>query len=230
MLHVNGALEEGYKVIKSDLKVRVKVAVILALVTVVAIYIGGVLWKALLLLVSLQMVREWCYMVASFKRKRTILFLVITTLFLAVSLNSVWMLAKWREDYGISIICLVIFTAAITDSCAYIVGRMIGGPKLAPGISPNKTISGALGGIIGGAIFAFMLLPSNGSDFLWISLLLPMVAISGDLAESLFKRFLGIKDSGNILPGHGGIFDRVDSMIALSYAILILDPSSFLLP
>ena len=104
-----------------------------------------------------------------------------------------------------------------TDIFAYFAGRSIGGPKLAPRISPNKTWAGLIGGMAGAAVvgalaaqlFRHRPRPSSGSGAL-----MGLIAQLGDLYESSVKRRLGVKDSGSILPGHGGVLDRLDGLLA----------------
>jgi phosphatidate cytidylyltransferase len=113
----------------------------------------------------------------------------------------------------------IVFWAMIvtwsTDTFAYFAGRSIGGPKLAPRISPSKTWSGLVGGLIGaellGALAAWWL--DLGSPFLYIGGLMGVIAQSGDLFESWLKRRAGVKDSGTLLPGHGGVLDRLDGFL-----------------
>ncbi len=107
-----------------------------------------------------------------------------------------------------------------TDTFGYVFGRAFGKKKLAPAISPNKTVEGALGGIMGGWIPALLLLHFSGA---WLPMLLPMVAVApllavgGDLFESAMKRFFRVKDSYvagfNVFPGHGGVLDRIDALV-----------------
>lgn len=104
-----------------------------------------------------------------------------------------------------------------TDIAAFFVGRSLGGPKLAPRISPGKTWSGAIGGGLGASFVGAGLALAAGAAPLSAaaaSLLLSVVAQAGDLAESAVKRHFGVKDSGSIIPGHGGLFDRVDAVLA----------------
>lgn len=115
----------------------------------------------------------------------------------------------------------VIFILAIvwaTDSAAYFFGRLIGGPKLAPRFSPKKTWSGALGGAASGVIIGCLVAAAAGVEIsvalVLIALLLSVVGQVGDLAESAMKRHFGVKDSGVLIPGHGGIMDRVDGLVA----------------
>lgn len=119
---------------------------------------------------------------------------------------------------------LVFFPLVVTwvcDTAAMFVGRALGGPKLAPTISPGKTRSGAVGGLVGGLavapLFGWQIFPRAGLDIpLWqllaIAGILSMVGQIGDLAESLLKRQAGVKDSSNLIPGHGGVLDRLDSL------------------
>jgi phosphatidate cytidylyltransferase len=113
-----------------------------------------------------------------------------------------------------------------TDSAAYLVGRWVGGPRLAPRWSPKKTWSGAIGGIAAaglvGAITAKMLGISMLSPVFWVSMGLSVVAQFGDLAESAAKRHFGVKDSSGLIPGHGGLLDRLDGMLTALVAAAIL--------
>ncbi|WP_137863928.1 MULTISPECIES: phosphatidate cytidylyltransferase [unclassified Sphingomonas] len=110
------------------------------------------------------------------------------------------------------------------DSAAFFAGRAIGGPKLAPAISPNKTWAGFLGGIAGATLFAFALvwLCNLPPALAWATPLLAVLAQFGDLFESHLKRVAGVKDSGDLLPGHGGMLDRLDGLVAVAPAAALL--------
>ena len=115
-------------------------------------------------------------------------------------------------------VLLVLVLVWIADTAAYFVGRAWGKRRLAPAISPGKTWEGAIGGLIGAALYAIIIayFTERGA---WLALvatalLLGMVSIVGDLFESAVKRQAGVKDSGTLLPGHGGILDRIDSATA----------------
>ena len=122
----------------------------------------------------------------------------------------------------------IVFWAMIvtwsTDTFAYFAGRSIGGPKLAPRISPSKTWSGLIGGLIGaellGALVAYWL--QLGSPFLYIGGFMGLISQAGDLFESWLKRRAGVKDSGTILPGHGGALDRLDGFLPVVLATLAI--------
>ncbi len=103
-----------------------------------------------------------------------------------------------------------------SDIAAYFVGRRLGGPKLAPRLSPNKTWSGAIGGLVGAALVGLIVAWLSGAPaslLVPVSLLLGVAAQIGDLLESLAKRHFGVKDSSNLIPGHGGVLDRLDSAL-----------------
>ena len=113
-----------------------------------------------------------------------------------------------------------LLVVAVADSAAFFVGSLLGRVKLAPHISPGKTVEGLLGGLFGVAVYALiahLFLPFSQLP-LWawlaLSLAVTLFSVIGDLHESLLKREAGVKDSGALLPGHGGVFDRVDSLLA----------------
>jgi phosphatidate cytidylyltransferase len=111
-----------------------------------------------------------------------------------------------------------------TDIFAYFAGRGIGGPKLAPRISPNKTWAGLIGGMLGAALVGAVAGQLLDLDdlFLWMGAPLALLAQLGDLYESAVKRRRGVKDSGGLIPGHGGVLDRVDGLLPVAVATLAL--------
>jgi phosphatidate cytidylyltransferase len=117
-------------------------------------------------------------------------------------------------------------TVWATDIFAYFVGRAIGGAKLAPRISPGKTWSGAIGGAIAAVIAGTAVVWSFFSaDGLWIpalTLVLSICSQIGDLFESFIKRRFGVKDSSHLIPGHGGVMDRVDGLFFACFAAFLL--------
>lgn len=125
-------------------------------------------------------------------------------------------------------VLLVLLLVWIADTAAYFVGRAWGRRKLAPAISPGKTWEGAAGGLIGALAYAiiggFWIQGIAWAPFLAAAALLVMVSIVGDLFESAAKRQAGVKDSGSLLPGHGGILDRIDSAAAALPLAAVLWP------
>lgn len=118
---------------------------------------------------------------------------------------------------GFVAIAFVFLLVWATDTGAYFAGRTLGGPKLWPAVSPNKTWSGAIGGLLAAVIVGVVLaaLADTGAlaPVALVAALLSAVSQAGDLAESAMKRHFGVKDSGTMIPGHGGIMDRVDGLV-----------------
>jgi phosphatidate cytidylyltransferase len=128
-------------------------------------------------------------------------------------------------QWGLHAIMWLMLVVWATDTFAYFAGRFVGGPKLAPKLSPKKTWAGLVGGMAGAAlvstVYAVNYLPT------WFALAciaaaLAVVAQLGDIFESALKRFYGVKDSGTLIPGHGGVLDRVDGLVAVGVAAAIV--------
>jgi len=129
-------------------------------------------------------------------------------------------------EHGLAAIALVVGVVAATDIGAFVAGRAIGGPKLWPRVSPKKTWSGAIGGLLAGVAAglafaaAFGLAPAPG--LVVVAVVLSVVSQLGDLFESQVKRRFGAKDSGRLVPGHGGMMDRVDGLVFASLAAVVI--------
>ena len=122
------------------------------------------------------------------------------------------------EPFGRQWIFLTMMTVMFCDSFAYFVGRKIGRHKLYPSVSPNKSVEGGVAGLVGSVIAVFiakaLFLPQIGwLDGLVMGITVSLFGQSGDLFESLLKRACGVKDSGTMIPGHGGLLDRLDSLL-----------------
>lgn len=130
-----------------------------------------------------------------------------------------------REIYGLSTLLWIVGTVILSDVLGYFVGRKMGGPRFWPSVSPKKTWSGTIAGWVGAFVLAFGLWISGNSG--WAAILTgPLLAFAGqmgDIAESWLKRRVGVKDSSDLIPGHGGALDRFDAMAgALLMALLLL--------
>ena len=128
---------------------------------------------------------------------------------------------------------LAILCTFASDICAYLVGRLIGKHKMAPYISPNKSWEGALSGVVGAVILSvvvvyFFKLPLDWGAAVTLGILISIIGQLGDLVKSLFKRNMVVKDSGNVLPGHGGFLDRMDSLafagVLTFYFVVFIKP------
>ncbi|MED3552157.1 phosphatidate cytidylyltransferase [Cytobacillus praedii] len=141
-------------------------------------------------------------------------FSILSTLYVGIGF---YYFIETREE-GLIFIFFSLFIIWATDSGAYFIGRAIGKKKLWPEISPNKTIEGSIGGVFCAIIVALLFLlftdiPASFIQMLLITVVLSVFGQIGDLVESALKRHYDVKDSGNIMPGHGGILDRFDSLL-----------------
>lgn len=133
-----------------------------------------------------------------------------------------------RADSGFGFFVIILLFAVVwaTDILGYFVGRAVGGPKLAPSISPKKTWSGALGGTAAAVIAAILIVKFSGrGDPLFvgaIAFVLSVVSQAGDLFESKIKRHFNAKDSSGLIPGHGGLMDRLDGFVAAASAAALI--------
>jgi phosphatidate cytidylyltransferase len=139
------------------------------------------------------------------------------------SIAIIWLRAQ--APGGLATMVWVLALVIAVDTGAYAAGRSIGGPKLAPRISPNKTWAGLLGGVAAGMVVGLAAALWLGAPSVWplvqASALLGIVEQAGDLMESGFKRYFGVKDSGRLIPGHGGFLDRVDGLLAVALAVAL---------
>jgi phosphatidate cytidylyltransferase len=142
-------------------------------------------------------------------------YLFAGTLYLGLPFGSA-MLLRDHPEHGLAYFLFVLILMWTTDTFAYLIGRALKGPKIWPAISPNKTVSGSVGGVLGavlaGVIFANVV-DQAVTPWVLLAALLSVLGQLGDFVESGLKRALGVKDSGAILPGHGGVLDRFDSFL-----------------
>ncbi len=149
---------------------------------------------------------------------------ILGTMYLAAS---GWALAGIRggDEVGRTLLFGLFSICWATDSAAYAVGRALGGPKLFPAISPNKTWSGSIGGTLAGiaaGILYSQLSHTNMMAWAIIGWVLAVACQGGDLLESLAKRYFGVKDASGVIPGHGGVLDRLDGHLSAASALVFL--------
>ncbi len=201
-----------------DLPKRIVTAALFAGVAFIALLQGDVVFTLFIAVCSIIMVHEWRGMTANLNRWMSIVGIPYI-LFPCLSLIGLRML-YFDTPASISIwpSLFVIAVVVATDTGAYIAGRAIGGPKLAPTISPGKTWSGLIGGMGCGVVTSILLgsyvpVPQTLIGAMALGMVLSVVSQLGDLFESWVKRKAKVKDSGNLLPGHGGLLDRVDGLL-----------------
>ena len=219
-----------FSVRTSDLPKRAASAVIMLLVAGGALWAGGLWWQALVIAVALGVLWEWL----GLARRFTASFIALGLWCLAgvvYVLGASWTLLFAREQAA-GYVLLIVGAVIATDVGAYFAGRTIGGPRIAPRISPSKTWAGLGGGALASTAFlvcyVWKTFPDQSyvSYFIVLALVLgpfcAVIAQAGDFFESWMKRKAGVKDSGRLIPGHGGLFDRVDGLMAVCLLVLPL--------
>lgn len=219
----------------AGLQRRVISAVVLAALVIAAEMMGGLWFLSLIILAAIQMTREWDGLTEGedygwqIAGAFYVLIPCISILWLrnypAVSADV--FITGYDAEGGPWMLLYLLGVVWATDIGAYFSGRAIGGPKIAPSISPSKTWAGLGGGMAAAAVtgLAFMPwtpYPEGFFSTLLVSALLAVVAQAGDFFESWLKRRAGVKDSGTLIPGHGGLLDRVDGLVFAAPALVLL--------
>ena len=202
---------------KSDLWVRIGSAIILFAIAGTALWFGGIAFGLLLLVGGALLLVEWFQLVRAMGLGSggKAAFSALGLLLVIGAIGGLWYI---RQNLGMTAALWVFGMVWATDIGAYFAGRAFGGARLAPTISPSKTWSGLVGGMIA-ALIASATIGDRGQIIgipLWIGLFMGLLAQLGDLGESWMKRRAGVKDSGKLIPGHGGLFDRVDGLLPVA--------------
>lgn len=210
---------------RSDLPVRVASALVMLAVAGTAMAIGGRVFAGFVLIVLLGMFAEWTHLVLRLAiggLARTA-WLAGGVLYLGLAGYTAIVVLAPLGVPGFTVWPLLYVIGAVigVDVGAYFAGRAFGGPKIAPAISPSKTWSGLAGGMAG-AVVMLGALRHDWAAPLWQGPVCACVAQSGDFFESWMKRRAGVKDSGALIPGHGGLFDRADGLIAVLFVLGVL--------
>jgi phosphatidate cytidylyltransferase len=200
--------------------IRLISTVVLLPPALAAIWFGTPYFEIMVIVSGLVAIYEWCR-VSLVKGDGTRMgWLALGVVYISLACVSLIALrADPRSGRAIVIVFFSIIWA--TDIGAYVVGRAIGGPKLAPAISPNKTWAGAIGGLVCATVAAFAAAYLLEFKLTALAMLIAAAVLSavsqlGDLLESWWKRRFQVKDSGNLIPGHGGILDRIDGVLLAS--------------
>lgn len=210
-----------------DLRLRSASAAVLLPVALLCLWLGGIAWLALVLLAGCLMAWEWW----SLWRRRhgesrvpTLGLLAGAVYLLPAMVALPWLRAA--PEIGMINVLFVLLVVWTSDIGAYVAGRALGGPKLAPRISPGKTWSGAAGGTLAAVAVGVVLQlgwpHGTMAQAMAVTAGLSIVSQLGDLFESGVKRYYGAKDSSRLIPGHGGLLDRLDGVLAAAPAAALL--------
>lgn len=230
---------------RSDLPLRTISAVVMVAVAGGALWLGGYVWPAFVALVAGGVLWEFSKLANGLARgvvARTAWFFA-GAIYVGVAAEVLLLLRLEAAPW----VLLLVLAVVATDIGAYFSGRAIGGPKIAPAISPSKTWAGLGGGMVASALTCAGFLhytlcwqasqspftPCHAPGYWKLPLAaagygaaLAVVAQAGDFGESWMKRRAGVKDSGNLIPGHGGLFDRVDGLLAVCFVIGLIGVAS----
>lgn len=197
----------------SEFLIRTISAAALVTLALLATLIGGYYFAVMIAAAATAIFYEWSRMVRGWG-----LGWQVAGFFYALfpALALLWM--RERADDGFALVLWIFIITWAVDIGAYLVGRKFGRTKLAPTISPNKTREGLYGGVLAAALFggAWAYALGLGGILLVLGPLFAVAAQAGDLFESWMKRRAGVKDSGQLLPGHGGFFDRLDGLVPVA--------------
>jgi phosphatidate cytidylyltransferase len=195
----------------ADLRLRLASALVLGPLALACVWYGGMAWILIVAVAGLGVCWEWVQMA---KREPGALAVGLAYCGLAIAALG-WL--RMDAATGRTILLFLLFVVWSSDVGAYVAGRLIGGRKLAPSISPGKTWSGAAGGLAAAIMVGIV------GALLWRGPIFPAILAAaalgiasqlGDLLESGAKRRFGVKDSGKLIPGHGGLLDRLDGLMA----------------
>lgn len=212
--------------ISTDLQKRVISAGILAPLVLLVIYMGGTLYNTMIVAVAVIMSFEWQDIINSgnktidkiSKQKWSFCGIAYVTVFA----SSLIYLRSVEGGFGVVLLMLLIVWA--TDIAAFFTGKLVGGPKIYTKISPNKTWAGLIGGMAAAALvgaISSVFVPLGFFNMVFLGMSLAVISQVGDFFESWVKRQFGVKDSGTIIPGHGGLMDRLDGLTTVSPVFVI---------
>ena len=211
----------------SETPLRIVTGLLLLMAALLVIWAGGIIFNAFIILIFMALSYEAAMLFTHIANKAALPYL--SRIGLAISLGlylvpAIVAILLIRDNiYGLAAVVWIGATVSAADTGAYITGRTLKGPKLWPAVSPGKTWSGLAGALLSGGSVSALCLSEPKSGFL-LGVVLAFAGQSGDLIESFLKRQAGVKDSGRILPGHGGVLDRFDGfLLATPVAWLMLE-------
>ncbi|WP_368188001.1 phosphatidate cytidylyltransferase [Aestuariibius sp. HNIBRBA575] len=210
----------------SDLRARVISAIVMVVIGIAAIGFGGLWFTGLVIIVCGLMIWELWNMVRPMGSDAQVFpdKLVFCAYALAVIVTGFFLVSLRSAADGWVLILLLVLIVVTSDVAGYFAGRMLGGPKFWPKISPKKTWSGTIAGWVGAALIGaiFVAILPIGWILVPLTMFVAFAGQLGDIAESAIKRKYGVKDSSNLIPGHGGVLDRFDALIGATLVFAVL--------
>ena len=204
----------------NELLLRIISACVLIPPVIFAIYFGSPYFEAMIIISGCFLIWEWCRLCGG-----KLNWVLLGAVYISSACFSLFHL-RINLDLGFQTVLWIFILVWSADTGAFATGRIIGGPKIAPRISPNKTWSGLSGGIFSAGIVGFVttLVLEQQNIFLLVTLssIIGLLSQGGDLFESWIKRLFNKKDSGTLIPGHGGLLDRVDGLLAAAVGAAFL--------
>ena len=238
----------------SDLPVRLASAIVMLVIASAALWLGGWFWTVFVALIACGVVWEWNKLIERFGMSGLgeTLWFFAGVVYVGGAATAVMAVRNGRQvlpldptQYGygpFEVLLVFLLPIVAVDVGAYFAGRAIGGPKIAPRISPAKTWAGLVGGALLAGVVAIVIEladigPAAVSGFTTMGIvsalvggaLIAVIAQAGDFFESWMKRRAGVKDAGALIPGHGGLFDRLDGFIAVFFVLFVIATVSALL-
>jgi phosphatidate cytidylyltransferase len=228
-----GAIEPSGKM--ADLLVRFVSGIFMVGLALIALWFGGWIWIGFVVLLAGLVLWEWNLITRAFNVSplSEVAWQFVGALYVGAAALA---MVQVRLNYDMWTVLLAFLAPVVAvDVGAYFAGRIVGGPKLIPAISPSKTWAGLIGGMIAASLITigveatdFGVATAPGYTMTGIALaaltgsLIAVIAQAGDFFESWMKRRAGVKDSSNLIPGHGGIFDRLDGFIAVFFVLFLV--------
>lgn len=203
------------------LRTRFISAIVLIPIAIFIIYSSKIVFTVFVIAMAILMAFEWITIVKT--EEETNMWRILGLIYIILPSGSLVYIRNAAN--GADIVLWLFLVVWATDIAGLIVGKTVKGPKLAPSISPNKTWSGLIGGVLASmfvGLLSSVIFKESASFFIILSGILAVVEQASDLVESKFKRTFGVKDSGNIIPGHGGIMDRVDGLTLTAPVVALI--------
>ena len=226
ILKIKNFFKSISNILPDYLKTRLLSAIVLIPIALAIFYSPLVIFSFFVIIVTILMAFEWITIVnTKEEEKNNNKWKILGLIYILLPTTSLIYIKTL--DNGSYIILWIFLVVWATDIAGLIVGKNVGGPKLAPVISPHKTWSGLIGGVLASmfvSLLTSVIFKESALFFIIFGCVLAVFEQLGDLTESKFKRTFGVKDSGNIIPGHGGIMDRLDglTLVAPIVALIVL--------